>query len=200
MLYDFLETPARRLVALFDNNPAVASPFPGVPLYHGPDGFLSWLAEDGGKDVGFLVAVGNEHGRDRLSLQDYLSGHGLSPLTAIHPTAFVAASATVGAGSQVLAQAVIDAGSSIGRGCIVNRGALVSHDCVLEDGVHLAGGVQLGGETRIGAGAFVGLGASILPRVTIGADAIVGAGAVVLRDVPPGVVVAGNPARILRAR
>jgi tetrahydrodipicolinate N-acetyltransferase len=32
----------------------------------------------------------------------------------------------------------------------------------------------------------------------IGRDALVGAGAVVVRDVPDGVVVAGNPARILR--
>lgn len=45
---------------------------------------------------------------------------------------------------------------------------------------------------------WIGGGAIILAGVTIGKDSVVGAGAVVTRDVPPGVVVAGNPARVLR--
>ena len=40
--------------------------------------------------------------------------------------------------------------------------------------------------------------AIILPGVTIGAGAIVGAGAVVTRDIPAGVIAAGNPARIIQ--
>ena len=51
----------------------------------------------------------------------------------------------------------------------------------LEDGVWLGGGVI------------------VLPGVTIGAGTVVGAGAVVTRDLPPGVVAVGNPARVLRA-
>jgi len=44
---------------------------------------------------------------------------------------------------------------------------------------------------------FVGYGAIVMPRVTIGPDSIVAAGSVVTKDVPPGVVVGGNPARII---
>ena len=44
---------------------------------------------------------------------------------------------------------------------------------------------------------FVGHGAIVMPRVTIGPDSFVAAGAVVTKDVPPGVVVGGNPARII---
>lgn len=47
-------------------------------------------------------------------------------------------------------------------------------------------------------GASVGTGSVILPNVTIGERAIVGAGSTVLRDVPDGTIVAGNPARVLR--
>ena len=47
-------------------------------------------------------------------------------------------------------------------------------------------------------GVWIGGGAIILPGVTIGKNAVVGAGAVVTKDVPPDVVVAGIPAKILR--
>jgi UDP-2-acetamido-3-amino-2,3-dideoxy-glucuronate N-acetyltransferase len=49
-------------------------------------------------------------------------------------------------------------------------------------------------------GASIGSGAVVMGGVTIGPGALVGAGAVVTRDVAPGVVVAGVPARLLRMR
>lgn len=51
----------------------------------------------------------------------------------------------------------------------------------------------------IGDNVWLGGGALVLPGVSVGADSIVGAGAVVTRDVPPGVVAIGNPARVVRA-
>lgn len=53
---------------------------------------------------------------------------------------------------------------------------------------------------RIGRDVWIGAQAGIVDGVTIGDGAVVGMGAVVTRDVPPGMVVAGNPARILRPR
>jgi acetyltransferase-like isoleucine patch superfamily enzyme len=47
-------------------------------------------------------------------------------------------------------------------------------------------------------GARIGGGAILCPGIEIGEDAFVGAGAVVVKDVPPRVVVVGNPARVLR--
>jgi maltose O-acetyltransferase len=51
------------------------------------------------------------------------------------------------------------------------------------------------GRVVIGRRAFIGAGTIILPGTTIGDDAIVGAGSVVCRDVAPGTVAVGNPAR-----
>jgi maltose O-acetyltransferase len=45
---------------------------------------------------------------------------------------------------------------------------------------------------------WVGGGAIILPGVRIGARVVIGAGSVVTRDVPEGVLAAGNPCRVIR--
>jgi maltose O-acetyltransferase len=53
------------------------------------------------------------------------------------------------------------------------------------------------GKVAIGDRVFVGASAVILPGVTIGSDVIIGAGSIVTADIPSGVVVVGNPARVL---
>ena len=46
---------------------------------------------------------------------------------------------------------------------------------------------------------WIGMDVVVLPGVTIGENSVVGAGSVVTRDVPPNVVVAGNPARTIKS-
>lgn len=53
-------------------------------------------------------------------------------------------------------------------------------------------------DTYIGDFCFIGMNSVILPGVHIGNHSIVGAGAIVTKDVPPNVIVAGNPAKIIR--
>ena len=56
------------------------------------------------------------------------------------------------------------------------------------------------GRIEIGWGSDVGVNAVVLPGVTIGEGVIVGSGSVVTRDLPPYVIAAGSPARVLRHR
>jgi maltose O-acetyltransferase len=53
------------------------------------------------------------------------------------------------------------------------------------------------GKVTIGNRVFVGASSLILPGVTIGSDVVIGAGSVITRDVSSGVVIAGNPARVV---
>lgn len=52
-------------------------------------------------------------------------------------------------------------------------------------------------KTIIGDNVFLGANAVVLPGVTIGNNVIIGAGSVVTKDIPNGMVVAGNPAKII---
>ena len=57
---------------------------------------------------------------------------------------------------------------------------------------------ESGRPLEIGSDVWIGGGAIILPGVRIGSRAVVGAGSVVTRDVPEGVLAAGNPCRVVR--
>lgn len=184
-----------RVLALFDNR-AVESSLPGIALHVGDAGFQRWL--DAITDVSCvfgLVAIGGHHGRDRLLIQKRFQACGLRVEAVIHPSASVCVTASLGAGTQVLAQAVVASDAKVGAACIVNHRASIDHECVVGDGVHVAPGATLCGLVTLHDNVMVGAGAVILPRLSIGENSIVGAGAVVTRDIPPNVVVVGNPAR-----
>jgi maltose O-acetyltransferase len=59
-------------------------------------------------------------------------------------------------------------------------------------------GLEAARPVEIGADVWVGGGALILPGVRVGDGAVIGAGSVVVRDIPAGVLAAGNPCRVIR--
>jgi putative colanic acid biosynthesis acetyltransferase WcaF len=86
---------------------------------------------------------------------------------------------------------------------VIGEGATVAQEACLCSGTHEFGHPAMPLVTRpvmIGAGAFLGARAFVLPGVTVGERAVVGACSVVTRDVTPGTVVAGNPARKIGSR
>lgn len=59
-------------------------------------------------------------------------------------------------------------------------------------------GLEFARPITIGDNVWIGGNVSVLPGVTIGSCSVIGAGSVVSRDIPPNVVAAGNPCRVLR--
>lgn len=117
--------------------------------------------------------------------------------TIVHPRATIAASARVGRGSVILAGSVLCPEAIVGDHVIVLQNSSVNHHTRIGDFTTLSAGVTLLGYIEVERNAFIGGGSSIAPRVLVGASALVGMGSVVIRDVPAGSVVAGNPAREL---
>jgi acyl-[acyl carrier protein]--UDP-N-acetylglucosamine O-acyltransferase len=117
-------------------------------------------------------------------------GYGLEPL--IHPTARIEAFVSVDAG--------VERATLIGAHTWLMKHVHIGHDAVLGGECELAPGTVIGGYCEIGHGVKMGVNSCVRPFIKIGDHARIGAGAVVVKDVPPGEVWAGNPARMLRPR
>ena len=111
--------------------------------------------------------------------------------------------------NRVLFAVDLPAGARIGKGSVLKHsglGTVVHPRAIIGDRVSINPGVVIGGRSGhkpvpvIEDDVEIGVGAKVLGPVRIGRGAIVGANAVVLHDVPPGAVVVGIPARILRSR
>lgn len=100
-------------------------------------------------------------------------------------------------GSHIHRDAKISYGARIDRSknIFIDQYAVIASGAVVLAHDYCRG---LGMKTTIGKRSFIGLNAIIMPGITIGEESIVGAGAVVTRDVPDHVMVAGNPARIIK--
>ena len=168
------------------------------------------------------VLLGYPPGR-RIPLHPVRIGDGAR----IRAGTVIYASVEIGAGFETGHNVVVREQNRIGNDCAVWNNSTIDYGCVvgnrvrvhcnvyvaqytvLEDDVFLAPGVMIANDPHplcskcmqgptIRAGARVGIQAVILPHVVIGENALVGAGSVVTSDVPPHMVVVGNPARVIR--
>lgn len=107
----------------------------------------------------------------------------------------------------IWSNSVIDYGCKIGNNVKVHNNVYLSQFTTVEDDVFIAPGVATANDPcptcgkcmkgpTIKKGARIGMNVTLLPHVTVGEYALIGAGAVVTKDIPPGAVAYGNPARV----
>ncbi len=198
---DLLRLAGHRIIQFFDNSPDARSAIPSIPLGIGSEAFRTWANRQPPRtNLQGCVAIGGASGKERLEIQELMESHGIAFPPLAHPSACIAHDTEIATGCQFLAQSLIAPGCRTGRSVILNHKASVDHECQIGNGVHLAPASTLCGCVTIEDYAMIGASAVVLPRLKIGRSSIIGAGAVVTRDVDPGTIVAGNPAKIIGRR
>jgi acetyltransferase-like isoleucine patch superfamily enzyme len=140
-----------------------------------------------GSRIGARVILGDQSCvRERVTIgDDVVVGRG----------SLVENDTTIGAMTTIQAEAYITAYSTLEEHVFIAPCVVTTNDNFM--GRTEARHDLIAGPT-IRRGARIGGGAVLCPGIEIGEEAFVGAGAVVTKDVPPGVIVVGNPARVLR--
>lgn len=126
----------------------------------------------------------------------------------IEPGAVIREQVEIGKNAVIMMGAVINIGAVIGEGTMIDMGAIlggratVGKNCHIGAGAVLAGVIEPASATPviIEDGVLVGANAVVIEGVHVGKNAVVAAGAVVIEDVPENMVVAGCPAKIIKAK
>src|ERR1041384_4731583 len=127
---------------------------------------------------------------------------------------------TIGNETRIAPFVEIQQNASVGSRCKISSHTFICEGMIIQDEVFVGHGVMFTNDlfpratnedgslqteadweiipTLVKKGASIGSGAIILAGIVIGEGALIGAGAVVTKDVPPGTIVAGVPARDLR--
>ena len=125
----------------------------------------------------------------------------------IEPGAVIREHVTIGDNSVIMMGAIINIGAEIGPGTMIDMGAILGGRATVGKNSHIGAGAVLAGviepassePVRIGDNVLVGANAVVIEGVQVGSGSVVAAGAIVTQDVPENVVVAGVPARIIKA-
>ncbi len=131
----------------------------------------------------------------RAQLYRALKAQGFSFIGAKSIHAIVSKSALIDESAQLMAGCTIQANAVIKENVLINTRASIDHGCQIEPHVHIAPGATLCGDIYVGEATHIGAGAVIAQGLRIERNVTVGAGAIVLKNVPEGTTVYGNPAR-----
>lgn len=145
-----------------------------------------------------LFCIGYRQMQHRLKRFRELQAAGMEWCSWTSPKSCISEMATIGNGCLIDSLANIGHRAVIGDASYVNLSTVVGHDSTIGQGCYLAGLIILNGFTKIGDAVFIGSGSVIREYTTIGSGSVIGQGSNVIHDIPPNVLVYGNPARIIR--
>ncbi len=124
-----------------------------------------------------------------------LSQRGAKFYTLVHPTATLGANVKIGKGCIICPNCILTNDITVDDFVFINTSSTVGHDSVIGKYTSINGKVEITGNVSVGGGCLFGVGAKVIPGRRIGKGVTVGAGSIVIRNVPDGVTVFGNPAK-----
>lgn len=114
--------------------------------------------------------------------------------TFVHPSCMISRSASIGIGTVIMAQTVVNPNAKIGKFCTIQSGATIGHDAKMGD-YNFVAAQAIVANLVMGNRNFIGINASTNNFITIGDDCFIGMAANVIKSIPSGTKVYGNPAK-----
>lgn len=147
----------------------------------------------------FMLTMGNMAIKREVS-KNLIRRGGIIP-SLVHPNAVISRFANISeCGVLVCSSCEIHSDAIVGEGCVLWPQVVVEHNTQLHDYVFCGPKAYVGAYIEVSNQAFIGqCSVCISGKIdSIGENAIIGAGAVVTKNVPPNVIVKGNPATIYK--
>ena len=192
-VYDLLlETPAERAKwdeVLFIDDTTESGEYWGLPRMP----FEEFRQKYSPDTCRVVISVGEPVAREKL--YGRVKGAGYSLATLIHRTAFVSESAVLGDGVVLQDGVRVSAEAELGENTFVNHRTMIGHNTRIGKHCQISANVMIAGVVDIGDTVFAGVSSCIRDRTKVGDHTILAMGSVVLKDVRPGKIVMGNPAR-----
>lgn len=141
----------------------------------------------------FVIGIANPRVRRLIDAKMAAAGHRAHAL--VHPSVTLGSLVEIGPGAIICAGVRLTTNIRVGRHVHININATVGHDAVLNDYVTVFPAAAVSGNVRLEEEVSLGVGSAVLQGLTVGQATFVGAAALVTKDIAPGLVVKGIPAR-----
>ncbi|MGV0936472.1 acetyltransferase [Empedobacter falsenii] len=162
-------------------------------------GDFEYLINNIDKSTNIFIPIGNN--KVRSNLLKKVIQLGFKTPNFIHENTIIDSSVKIGKCVYILPGTQIMPLTVIKDFVLISMGVNIAHHTIIEKGCFFSQGSNIGASIHFKKNVFCGIAATVMTGVkSIGEEALIGAGAVIIKDIPDGATVVGNPGRIIKIK
>ena len=148
----------------------------------------TWNAKD-------KIFIANGDPKIKTKIYNRLKEQNIKPSNLIDKTSIISPSVKYKNGLIAMPYCSLSSFADLSHNVTINFNSNVGHHTTIGSNSFISSMVNIGGGVNIGSQVFIGMGVQIKEGVSIGDNSIISMGSVVHKNIPPGLIAMGNPAR-----